>query len=156
MQQSPGTYTEGHFLDWETFREHVISLGVTEEQARADFSAGTEHRLCYHGQTAFIGSTHFQFMARGDILKKIIPVPSEQPMRGERALDVAINEMGLLRLTTEQPYVWHMGNHLTGPVAESSRRRRSLLRSILWLAPIRKVLLWLNNQIFRMYFFNVE
>ncbi len=155
-QQPAGMYEEGHFLDWETYREHVLSLGLTEEQARTDYPGGTEHRLHYQGQIAYIGSTHFQFMAPREVLQKIIPLPSEQPMRGERALDVAINEMGLLRLATAQPFVWHMGNRLTAPLAEPVARRKSLLRRILWLAPIRRLLLWLNNQIFRLYFFNVE
>ncbi len=155
-QQPAGVYEEGLFLDWETYREHVLSLGLTEEQARADYPGGTEHRLHYQGQTAYIGSTHFQFMAPREFLQKIIPLPSEQPMRGERALDVAINEMGLLRLATAQPFVWHMGNRLTAPLPEPVAQRKSLLRRILWLAPIRRLLLWLNNQIFRLYFFNVE
>jgi len=149
---------EGSFLDWETFWEHVESLGRDEAESRKDYATGSECRLNYGGQTAFVGATHFQFMARGDVLQKIIPLPSEQPMRGERALDIAINEMGLLRLTTEQPLIRHMGNI---PIAANQQptpapRRKSLLRRILWLAPIRRVLLWLNNQIFRLYFFNVE
>jgi hypothetical protein len=79
-------------------------------------------------------------------------------MRGERALDIAINEMGLLRLTTDQALVRHMGNipPTTDRHLVPAPRRKSLMRRILWLAPIRRVLLWLNNQIFRLYFFNVE
>jgi hypothetical protein len=149
---------EGHFLDWETFWEHVASLGRDEVESRKDYAAGSEYRLNYSGQTAFVGATHFQFMARHDVLQKIIPLRSEQPMRGERALDIAINEMGLLRLTTDQPLVRHMGN--IPPTRDlqvaPAPRRKSLLRRILWLAPIRRVLLWLNNKIFRLYFFNVD
>jgi hypothetical protein len=153
-----GVLEEGRFLDWETFWEHVESLGRDETESRQDFAAGSEYRLNYGGQTAFVGATHFQFMAPGDVLKKIIPLPSEQPMRGERALDIAINQMGLLRLTTEQPLVRHMGNipPAAHPQPAPAPRRKSLLRRILWLAPIRRVLLWINNQIFRLYFFNVE
>lgn len=153
-----GVLEEGRFLDWETFWEHVESLGRDEAKSRKDYATGSECRLTYGGQTAFVGATHFQFMTRRDALQKIIPLPSEQPMRGERALDFAINEMGLLRLTTDRPLVRHMGN--IPPAANRhpapAPRPKSLLRCILWLAPIRRVLLWLNNQIFRLYFFNVE
>jgi glycosyltransferase involved in cell wall biosynthesis len=155
-QLPSGVYEEGHFMDWETYREHVLSLGVKEEQAKTDYHSGTDHRLHFQAQTAYIGSTHFQFMTSREILQKIIPLPSERPMRGERALDNAINEMGLLRLATAQPFIWHMGNRLTVPFPEPVARRKSLIQRILWLAPIRRVLLWLNNQIFRLYFFNVE
>jgi hypothetical protein len=153
-----GVLEEGRFLDWETFWEHVESLGRDEAESSQDYATGSEYRLTYGGQTAFVGATHFQFMARRDVLQKIIPLPSEQPMRGERALDIAINEMGLLRLTTAQPLVRHMGN--IPPTADRQPApalgRKSLLRRILWLAPIRQALLWLHNRIFRLYFFNVE
>ncbi len=153
-----GVVEEGRFLDWETFWEHVESLGREEDQARKEYEFGSEYRLTYGGQTAFIGAAHFQFMARGEVLKKIIPLPSEQPMRGERALDIAINEMGLLRLTTDRAYVRHLGN--IPPVSELRPApqpvRRTLLKRILYLPGIRHFLLWINNQIFRLYFFNVD
>jgi hypothetical protein len=153
-----GVVEEGRFLDWETFWEHVESLGRDEAEARKNYAAGSEYRLNFSGQTVFVGAAHFQFMARRDVLQKIIPLPSEQPMRGERALDIAINELGLLRLTTDQPLVRHMGNilHATNRQRTPAPKRKSLLQRILWLAPIRRVLLWLHNQIFRLYFFNVD
>jgi glycosyltransferase involved in cell wall biosynthesis len=156
--QAAGVYETGQFLDWDTYWEHVRSLGLTEEKARSDFPQGQDYRLTCKGKTAFIGATHFQFMAPAEVLKKVIPLPSEQPMRGERALDIAVNEMGYLRLTTEKPLVWHIGNRLpaSAAVAAPARRRKTLLQRILWLPGIRQFLLWLNNRIFRLYFFNVE
>ncbi len=153
-----GVLEEGRFLDWETFREHVESLGQDETESRKDYAAGSEYRLNYGGQTAFVGAAHFQFMARREVLQKVIPLPSEQPMRGERALDIAINEMGLLRLTTDRPLVRHMGNILSVADRQTAPapRRKSLLKRILHLPGIRHFLLWLNNQIFRLYFFNVD
>lgn len=158
-KQPAGVYAEGQFLDWECYWEHARSTGFSEERARAEFPQGRDHRLTRGGKTAFIGATHFEFMARGELLKQIIPLPSEQPMRGERALDVAVNERGYLRLLTDKPYVWHMGNTLpeaAGTTAASQTKRKSLLRRLLWLPFVRRPLLWLNNRIFRLYFFNVE
>jgi hypothetical protein len=78
-------------------------------------------------------------------------------MRGERALDIAINQMGLLRLMTEQALVWHMGNRLNVDDKVQVRpARKSIMKRILWLPGIRHFLLWLNNRIFRLYFLNVE
>ncbi len=157
-QQALGVYEEDQFLDWACYWEHARSTGYSEEKARADFPLGRDHRLIFGGKTAFIGATHFQFMARSELLKQIIPLSSEQPMRGERALDVAINDLGYLRLLTDKPYVWHMGNTLTDSprVAAPARKRKSLLQRVLWLPIIRRSLLWLNNRIFRLYFFNVD
>ncbi len=157
-QQGPGIYEEGQFLDWDCYWEHARSTGYSEDKARTVFPKGSDHRLTYQGKTAFVGATHFQFMARNDLLKKITPLPSEQPMRGERGLDVSVNDLGYLRLLTDKPYVWHMGNtlidsdHSFAPVA----KRKSMLQWLLWLPFIRKPLLWVNNRIFRMYFFNVD
>jgi glycosyltransferase involved in cell wall biosynthesis len=153
-----GVLEEGVFLDWETYWEHVESLGRDEGGSRKEFEAGSEYRMTYGGQTAFIGAGHFQFMARREVLQKIIPLPSEQPMRGERALDVAVNKMGLLRLATDRPLVRHMGNipPATEQISRAAPRRKSLLKRILHMPGIRHFLLWLNNQIFRLYFFNVD
>ena len=156
--RNAGCLEEGQFIDWDTFWEHVESLGREEAEMRQDFEKGKEYRVISKGKTAFIGAAHFQFMARRDILHKIIPLPSEQPMRGERALDMALNEMGLLRLTTEKPLVRHLGNTLPAnePRHHAVRPRRSLLKRFLNLPGIRHFLLWVNNQIFRLYFFNGE
>jgi GT2 family glycosyltransferase len=156
--QAAGVYETGLFLAWKTYWEHVRSVGYNEDRAHTEFPQGLDHRLKFGGKTAFIGATHFQFMAPAEVLKKVIPLPSEQPMRGERALDIAVNEMGYLRLTTEAALIWHMGNRLpdsTGAVAQIPRHK-TLLQRILWLPGIRHFLLWLNNRIFRLYFFNVE
>ena len=150
---------EGQFVDWETVWEHWQSIGVSEDQAREDYSKGRDYRLTYHNKIAYIGASHFQFMARRDLLKKIIPLPSEQPMRGERALDTAIDEMACLRLTAEKPYVMHMGNRLSesAQVAAFSRpKKKNLFQRFLWLPGIRRVLLWIHNQIFRLYFLSPE
>ncbi|MGB8212830.1 MAG: glycosyltransferase [Anaerolineales bacterium] len=158
-QQGPGVFEEGKFVDWETVWEHSRSIGISEARAHEGYAKGSDYRLTYQGKVAYIGASHFQFMTRRDLLQKIIPLPSEQPMRGERALDVAVNEAGYLRLTTEKAFVLHMGNRLPKSarlVSTSKPKRKSLLQRFLWLPGIRHVLLWLNNQIFRLYFFNVE
>ena len=154
-KQSAGVLEEGYFLPWDVYWEHIRSLGFTEEKL-SEFAPSVMYRLSYAGQKAYIGAAHFQFTAQADVLKKIMPLPSEQPMRGERALDLAINHLGLLRLTTEEAFVWHMGNRVTTALHQSKVHRKTLLQQILWRSPIRRVLLWLNNQIFKLYFLNVE
>jgi glycosyltransferase involved in cell wall biosynthesis len=157
-QDSNVVLEEGCLLDWETVWEHGRSIGESEIKAHESYLKGSDIRLTYQGKTAYIGAGHFQFMARRELLLGIIPLPSGQPMRGERALDNAIDENGYLRLTTEKPLVVHLGNRLpeSPQVTKSKQKKRSFLQRILWLPGIRKILLWLNNQIFRLYFFNVE
>ncbi len=155
-RKQPGILEEGCSLDWETYWEHMESLGHSEARAREEYPQGKDYRLSYQGRTAYIGAAHFQFMARREVLNKIFPLPAGEPMRGERALDIAINEMGLLRLTTAQPLVWHMGNYLTMPASSRTRRVFSLWGRILNLKTIRRLLLGLHDRIFRFYFFYVD
>lgn len=155
-RQQADLLEEGCFLDWETYWEHVQSLGHAEAKARQEYPLGKDYRLSYRGQTAFVGAAHFQFMARREVLQKILPLPSGEPMRGERALDIAINEMGLLRLTTARPLVWHMGNRLSLPPARRPRPAASLWKRVLNLWPIRHALLALHDRIFHFYFFHVD
>jgi glycosyltransferase involved in cell wall biosynthesis len=157
-QQAPGIYEQGQFLDFGCYWEHARSTGYSEERARKEFPRGSDHRLVYHGRTAYVGATHFQFMAPSGLLKQIIPLPSQQPMRGERALDIEINKLGYLRLLTDVPYVYHMGNTLVSSpqVIEVHRKPKSLARRLLWSPFVRRPLLWLNNRIFHLYFSNVE
>ncbi|MCX6035439.1 MAG: glycosyltransferase family A protein [Chloroflexi bacterium] len=149
---------EGLFISDEANWEHARSLGMSEEEYHQKYADERDYRVTYNGKTALVGAAHFQFMARREVLQKIIPLSSNQPMRGERALDIAINERGLLRLMPEQPWVWHMGNNMlsTDFVTAPIKRKKSLLKRFLHLSVIQRFLLWINNQIFRLYFFNVD
>jgi GT2 family glycosyltransferase len=156
-KQVPEVLEIGQFLPWDVFVEHGRSLGKTGKPKLYQFAPVDMYRLNYSGKRAYVGAAHFQFTARTDVLRKVTPLPSDQPMRGERALDIAINQMGLLRLMTEQALVWHMGNRLTNETQiTESPRQKSFLKKILWLPGVRRCLLWVNNRIFRLYFQNVE
>jgi hypothetical protein len=150
-----GVIDEGAYLSWEINSEHGHSLGLMEDPNAPKLPANLS-RVTSGGIFAYIGAAHFQFMAKRDILKKIIPIPSEQPMRGERALDILINNMRLLRLTTIEPHVVHLGNRISKPVPDHKPAGKCLFRRF-WLLPgIRHLLLWIHNQIFRLYFLNVQ
>jgi hypothetical protein len=146
---------EGPFLSWEIISEHGRSLGLKEDPDDPKLPVNIS-RVTYGGTIAYIGASHFQFLAKREILKSIIPIQSEQPMRGERALDILINKKRLLRLTTIEPYVVHLGNRISKPVSNQMPDKRSMFRRFLLLPGIRHLLLWIHNQIFRLYFLNVQ
>jgi len=157
-KQPDGVLEEGKFIDWDTLWEHAISTGVEYKKAQNIFNSGKDYRLTYNGKQAYIGAGHFQFMARKDVLQKIIPLPSKEPMRGERILDIMINKFGFLRMTTNESYVRHIGNRLPeaiSPVIAMPKPNRWIKR-LIWLPGLRHILLWLHNQIFRLYFINIK
>jgi glycosyltransferase involved in cell wall biosynthesis len=154
QRQSEDVLTEGKFLDWETYWEHAQSLGHPKDNALKEFNEGRDLRLTLNGKCAYIGADHFQFIARQDLLQRITPIPSEKPLRGDRFLDNAINDLQYLRLTTCEAYVYHMGNRLNGFSATNllNKAKPGFIRYLLWLPGIRHFLLWLHNRIFRLYF----
>jgi hypothetical protein len=155
-QGSDFTLEEGCLLDWDTFWEHARSIGTPESKAREEYPHCIDYRLTYRGKAAYIGASHFQFMSRRVLLQKVVPLPSKQPMRGERELDIAVNKMGYLRLTTPESFVLHMGNRISIPDKAAQKAKNISLRRFFWLPGIRHILLWVHNQIFRLYFLDTK
>jgi glycosyltransferase involved in cell wall biosynthesis len=150
-----GSLEEGTFVDWDAYLELALSIGWDEAKARQRYKKDRDYLLEVHGKRALAGAGHFQFVAPRQILQGALPLPSEAPMRGERALDQKINDLGYLRLCSLKPYVYHMGNQPVGQPA-TARPRPRLLRRLVWLPGIRHVLLWLYNQLFRLFFDSVQ
>jgi hypothetical protein len=145
------TLENGIYIPWEVYRQHVLSLGTEEEQARQWYDSRSDWRLTSNGVQALIGAAHFQFTVRKETIQRFLPFKMDRPMGQVRSLDEQINLAGYLRLTTCQPLVTHMGNQLVGssvivatPPAPS--RKRLVDASI-----IRKPLLWLYDAIFKLY-----
>lgn len=143
----------GLLMPWEDFWRHVQSLGYDEVEARQIYSQGEDVRLRFKGQEYYVGAGHFQFLARRQVLREVLPIPSRRPMGEVRLLDIAINERGYLRLSIPQWTVRHMGNTFSGiggseqhnggrNLAEESRLQN--------LKPLRKVLLWIHKTSFEL------
>ncbi len=148
--QQPGVQVEqGCFLPWETYLEHVLSLGTSEEQARQWYASREDIRLTREGVSANVSAAHFQFTAPKTALVRFLPFEMERPMGQVRSLDEQMNAAGYLRLTTCEPLVKHLGNRLEAGDAlaapfESKRR-------FVDLPPLKKTLLRIYDEIFRLY-----
>ncbi|MFH2104580.1 MAG: glycosyltransferase [Chloroflexota bacterium] len=158
-QQPPGVLTKGTFLDWDTYIEHTNSIGMPIEKSRDEYEQGNDYLLTQDESRAYAGAAHFQFVARKEVLQRIIPLPSVKPMRGERALDIAINDLGYLRLCTEKALVSHYGNRLPESLSTAppfSGNIKPVIMRLIWAPGIRHVLMWLYNRIFKLFFENVK
>lgn len=152
-QQTPDvTIENGKFIPWEVYRQHVLSLGTSETQAREWYESRSDWRLTRNNVQALIGAAHFQFTARKSILGEFMPFKMDRPMGQVRSLDEQLNTAGYLRLTTIEPLVKHMGNQPEGltndriPQVPRAQADRLVDQSF-----IRKPLLWLYDAIFRLY-----
>jgi hypothetical protein len=138
-------------ISWEDFWFHASSLGDDEERARAFYAENEAHAITFKGESYYIGSSHFQFVARKEALQSITPIAFTRPMGEVRQLDTLINEKGYLRLCTAERYVRHMGNTLPedmkslvegGRLARKKAARRKGLRGF---GPVRRFLQWVHQ-----------
>jgi glycosyltransferase involved in cell wall biosynthesis len=152
-QQPDVTLENGQYVPWEIYRQHVASLGTSDEQARQWFESRSDWRVTRNGVSALISAAHFQFTARKSILQEFLPFEMDRPMGQVRSLDEMMNERGYLRLATCQPLVKHMGNRLELALAMKTPERAPQAAGKLWQIPwIRQSLLKLYDQIFKIYY----
>lgn len=115
ISQHPEARLErGHALTWEDYWRHAGTLGSDKDAARKFYDQHESLLMQYKGQKFFLGAGHFQFLARKQVLQETLPLPSDRPMGQVRALDIAINDLGYLRLCTTEWWVEHLGNSLQG------------------------------------------
>jgi glycosyltransferase involved in cell wall biosynthesis len=154
-QENPDISVEyGKFLSWDDYWRHARSLGADVEKARAHYDSVEDITTIFDGKRYFIGAAHFQFVARKDALRQVLPIPSERPMGQVRLLDIALNEKGYLRFCTPDWWVQHMGNTLQGEFEAQKMKTPSQLKSksngkMIWgIRPVRRIVNWLYHKTF--------
>jgi len=152
--QTPGVQLEkGNFQSWNNFKEHTDSVGVSIEESENWFQESFDWKIQYNDTCAYIGAAHFQFIARKETLKSVLPIKMDRPMGQVRSLDEKLNDGGFLRLTSCEPYIKHMGNRLDGALQPLNYQRTKYEgMRLVDISLVRRSLLWIYNWIFRLYY----
>jgi hypothetical protein len=110
------TLRTGKFIPEQWDYDFCQSIG-RDYLTHLDDSAGDmDYVIEYNGYEAYATAHHMQFIGYAERLSRVV-IWTDQAMRAEQAFDVALDRMGLLRLTTLERYTRHLGNVLEKEIA---------------------------------------
>lgn len=105
------TLETGRFIPETYESDYALSIGSTPERIKEVMRDKQDYRVTYKGVSAYAQSQHCQFVC---VAGRIAPlcITDGSAVGDERPFDEAIDAAGLLRLTTIEKTVRHMGNRL--------------------------------------------
>lgn len=159
---------KGDLIPEEWTRKFLKSIGLVRqiEKFVSEWQCLEDCRITCNGVICYVGASHMQFLTTREAIGKL-PQPHFEEAMGkiDEILGQIIDREGLLRLSTDRPYVYHIGNRIAGDwlmeeferlLQESSANltKPSLNRRMHWIWgrwSVRRILRWVYEWAFDIY-----
>jgi len=103
------------FIPAESVREYALGFGVKPELEKELM----ETPVCVveekaSGVRAVVGGGHNQFLVKREVARRIVPLPTQLALSPveDSAFNRRVDDLGLLQLSTFEPFTFHVGNRL--------------------------------------------
>lgn len=112
IEEEPGFEVQrGKFIPEAWMYDHARSLGKMDQVQR--YLERDDILVTSNGVSAYVTETHFQFVIRGEVVKRYLPFQYSRPMGEDVSqLDRELDRDGLLRLAVAERVTMHLGNTL--------------------------------------------
>lgn len=114
---------EGSFIPAEWDKDFCTSIGRDYEWHKNYTREDMDKRITYRGVSAYAVAHHCQFICEAGKIALLTRFDAEA-MADEKPFDWAVDNTGMLRLTTINRYTRHIGNVLDDELKPKRRRRK--------------------------------
>jgi len=114
---------EGSFIPAEWDRDYCTSIGRDYEWHKKQTENDWDYRITYRGVQAYAFAHHCQFICKVKLLANLMRFTTEA-MSDDKPFDWAVDNTGMLRLTTINRYTRHIGNVLDDDLKPKRRRHK--------------------------------
>jgi hypothetical protein len=116
-------YQQGDLIPMEWTREFLRSVGAEKDMEH--WIHLQDCRVTYKGITAYAGASHMQYVMTRQTAERIPRYRSDKAISAENDLhiDTFLERSEYLRLSTDRPYVYHIGNSISEDWLREEYRR---------------------------------
>ncbi len=113
---------KGDLISREIEQHYIENMGRTWEKYQEEIAGFEDVRMTYQGIQTFASAGHYQFVAIKDRIIQALPAAWSMNLMGQmRDLDVAIDNLGFLRVCTEPATIRLLGNQINEEGAKMIR-----------------------------------